>query len=117
MRELLVPSVILPIGEDFWVLMGRRVRALKLTTHQIREVSSPGSSYRAELRRRRTEEPRNVACARERESAVRPEPNRQTLHCQRPPEFGEYAPRGQNVVSASGIRSVGCCGFRVPMNT
>ena len=41
-RDLLVPAVVLPIRENFWNLMGRRVRALRLTTHQMREVLSWG---------------------------------------------------------------------------
>ena len=43
-RDLLAPSVVLPIREDFWSLTGRRVRALKLSMHQSREVLSWGSS-------------------------------------------------------------------------
>ena len=79
-RDLLLPSVVLPIREDFWSLMGRRARALKLTTRQMREILSRGSSYRSELRRRRSEEPRSAARAKEREAAVRPAPNKQARH-------------------------------------
>ena len=39
-RDLLAPAVVLPIREDFWNHMGRRVRALKLPAHQMREVLS-----------------------------------------------------------------------------
>ena len=65
-RDILVPSAVLPTREVLWSLMGRRVRASKLTTHQMRGILSRGSSYGAELRRCRSEEPRNVASARER---------------------------------------------------
>ena len=67
-QDLLVPSAVLPIGEDFWSLTGRRARALRLAARQIREVLSWGSSYRAELRRRRSEGPLNVARTRDRNS-------------------------------------------------
>ena len=35
-QEFLAPSAVLPIREDFRFLAGRRVRALKLTTHQMK---------------------------------------------------------------------------------
>ena len=81
-RDLLAPSAALPTREDFWSLMGRRVRALNLTTHQMKEALSRGSSFWSELRRYRSEEPRKVARSRERESAVRPEPNKQARRSQ-----------------------------------
>ena len=69
-RDLLVPAVVLPIREDFWNLMGRRVRALRLTTHQSREVLSWGSAFRADLKRYRGCDPQSVARANKREAAV-----------------------------------------------
>ena len=62
--------MVLPIREDFWNLMGRRVRALRLTTHQTREVLSWGSAFRADLKRRRDSNPQSVARANNREAAV-----------------------------------------------
>ena len=88
-RDLLAPSAVLPIRGDFWSLMGRRVRALKLATRQTEEVLPRGSSFRSELRRYRSEDPHNVARARERESAARPESNKQARHSQRSPFLGE----------------------------
>ena len=76
-RRLLFQSAVLPIREAFCFLMGRRVSALKLTTHQMREVLSRGSWFRAESWRRRSVEPHNVARAREREAAVCSAPNQQ----------------------------------------
>ena len=75
-RDLLVPSAVLPIREEFWSLMGRRAKAPNLSTHQMREVLSRGSSYRAELRWYRSEEPLKVARTRDRESAVRSAPEK-----------------------------------------
>ena len=69
-RDLLVPSVVLPIREDFWNLMGRRARTLKLSTHQMREVLSRGTAFRAELKRYRDSDPQSVARANKREAAV-----------------------------------------------
>ena len=69
-RDLLVPAVVLPIREDFWNLMGRRVRALRLTTHQMREVLSWGTTFRAELKRYRDSNPQSVARANKREAAA-----------------------------------------------
>ena len=74
-RELLVPAVALPFREDFWCLMGRRVRALKLTTHQMKEVLSWGSSFRVALKSYRVAEPHKVAQYREREAAVSSTPS------------------------------------------
>ena len=74
-RELLTPAVDLPIREDFWCLMGRRVRALKLTTHQMKEVLSWGSSFRVALKSYRVAEPHKVAQYREREAAVSSTPS------------------------------------------
>ena len=81
-RGLLAPSVVLPIREDFWSLMGRRVRALKLPTHQSREVLSWGSSRRAELKRYRSEEPLKVARTRDRDALARPAPDKQARSSQ-----------------------------------
>ena len=81
-QDLLVPPVVLPIREDFWSPMGRRVKALKLTTHQMREVLFWGSSYRAELKRRRSEDPLNVARTRGRETASRPAPEKRARSTQ-----------------------------------
>ena len=81
-RDLLAPLAVLPIREDFWSLMGRRVRALKLTTCQMQEVLSRGSSFRSELRRYRSEGPHNVARTRGRESAARPESSKQARRSQ-----------------------------------
>ena len=75
-RDLLVPSGVLPVREDFWSLTGRRVKALNLPTHQMREVLSWGSSYRAELRRYRSEEPFKVARRRDRGLAARLAPEK-----------------------------------------
>ena len=75
-RDLLVPSVVLPVREDFWSLVGRRVKALILSVHQSREVLSRGSSYRIEFRQCRSEKPLHVARTRERELAVRPSPEK-----------------------------------------
>ena len=69
-KDLLVPSVALPIKENFWHLMGRRVRALNLSTHQTREVLSWGASCRDELRKSRSTEPQSVAHTRKREAAA-----------------------------------------------
>ena len=75
-RGLLVPAAVLPIREDFWCLMGRRARALKLATHQIREVLSWGSSFRAALESYRSAEPHKVAQSREREAAASSRPSK-----------------------------------------
>ena len=69
-RGLLVPAVVLPIREDFWNLMGRRVRALRLSTHQMREVLSRGTAFRADLKRYRDSDPQSVARANKREAAA-----------------------------------------------
>ena len=69
-RDLLAPAVVLPIREDFWNLMGRRVRALKLTTHQSREVLSWGTAFRADMKRYRGCDPQSVARTNKREAAV-----------------------------------------------
>ena len=69
-RDLLVPAVVLSIREDFWNLMGRRVRALKLPTHQMREVLSRGTAFRAELKRYRDSDPQSVARANKSEAAA-----------------------------------------------
>ena len=59
-RELLIPAAVLPIREDFGFLMGRRVRAPKLSTRQKREVLSWGSSFRTSLESFRNVEPHEV---------------------------------------------------------
>ena len=69
-RDLLVPAVVLPIRSDFWSLMGRRVRSLRLNTHQSREVLSWGSAFRTDLRRYRDCNPQSVARANNREAAA-----------------------------------------------
>ena len=69
-RDLLVPAVVLPIREDIWNLMGRRVRALKPSTHQSREVLSWGTAFRVDLKRYRGCNPQSVARANKREAAV-----------------------------------------------
>ena len=69
-RDLLAPAVVLPIREDFWNLMGRRVRALKLSTHQMREVLSRGTAFRTDLKRYRDSDPRSVARTNKREAAA-----------------------------------------------
>ena len=69
-RDLLVPAVVLPIRDDFWNLMGRRVRSLRLNTHQSREVLSWGSAFRADLKRYRDCNPQSVARANKREAAA-----------------------------------------------
>ena len=69
-RDLLAPAVVSSIREDFWNLMCRRVRALKLSTHQMREVLSRGTACRAELKRYRDSGPQSVARANKREAAV-----------------------------------------------
>ena len=69
-RDLLVPSIVLPIRGDFWRLMGRRVRDLKLTTHQKREVLLWGSAFRADLRQYRETDPQAVCRSNKREAAV-----------------------------------------------
>ena len=69
-RDLLVPAVVLPIREDFWNLMARRVRALRLTTHQSREVLSWGTAFRADMKRYRGCDPQSVARTNKREAAV-----------------------------------------------
>ena len=68
--HLLAPAVVLSIREAFWNLMGRRVGALKLSTHQMREVLSRGTAFRAELKRYRDSDPQSVARANEREAAA-----------------------------------------------
>ena len=75
-RDLLVPAAVLPIREDFWNLMGRRVRALRLTTHQSREVLSWGTAFRADLKRYRGCKPLSVARANKREAAVSEAPRK-----------------------------------------
>ena len=69
-RDLLAPAVVLPIREDFWNLMGRRVRALKLSTRQMREVLSRGTAFRADLKRYRDSDPQSVARTNKGEAAV-----------------------------------------------
>ena len=69
-RDLLVPAVVLPIREDFWSLMGRRVRSLRLNIHQSREILSWGSAFRAELKRYKGCNPQSVARANKREAAA-----------------------------------------------
>ena len=81
-RDLLAPSAVLPIREDFWSLMGRRVRALKLTTRQMQEALSRGSPFRSELRQYRNEDPHDVARTRDGESAARLESNKQARRSQ-----------------------------------
>ena len=70
LRDLLAPAVVLPIREDFWYLMGRRVRALRLSTHQMREVLSWGTAFRADPKRYRDSDPHSVARINEREAAA-----------------------------------------------
>ena len=77
-RELLAPSVVLPIMEDFWLLAGRRVRALKFPTRQIRKVLPWGSSFRPERKRYRSADPHNVVRTRKREAAVSSAPDKRT---------------------------------------
>ena len=74
-RELLVPAAVLPIREAFRFLIGRRVRALKLTTRQMMEVLSWGSSFRVALKSYRSVEFHKVAQSREREVAVSSTPS------------------------------------------
>ena len=69
-RDLLAPAVVLPFREDFWNLMGRRVRALKLPTHQMREVLSRGTAFRADLKRYRDSDPQSVARTNKGEAAA-----------------------------------------------
>ena len=71
-QSLLVPSVVLPIREDFWALMGRRVEALTLSDYQRKEILSWGLSYRSELRRYRNTDPSRLISTRDREAATRP---------------------------------------------
>ena len=77
-RDLLAPSAVLPIREDFWSLMGRRVRSFKLTAHQVQE----GPSFKSELRRYRNEDPHDVARTWDGESAARLESNKQARRSQ-----------------------------------
>ena len=76
-RDQLAPSAVLPIREDFWFLMGRRARTLKLSTHQITEVSSVAPSFRAEPKKYRSVETNNGVRTREREAAVSSAPSKQ----------------------------------------
>ena len=69
-RDLLVPAAVLPMREDFWNLMGRRVRALKLSAHQMRKVLSRGTASRADLKRYRDSDPQSAARTNKREAAV-----------------------------------------------
>ena len=69
-RDLLVPAVVLPIRENFWNLMGRRVRALRLSTHQMREVLSWGTAFRSDLKRHQSTDPQSVIRASRRETAA-----------------------------------------------
>ena len=50
--------------------MGRRVRDLKLTTHQKREVLLWGTAFRADLRQYRETDPQVVSRSNKREAAV-----------------------------------------------
>ena len=75
-RELLIPAAYLPVRDDFWFLMGRRARALKLPTHQKREVSSWGPSVRTALKLYRNVEPHKAAQSRERGVAVSSAPSK-----------------------------------------
>ena len=71
-KDLLAPSVVLPIKEDFWYLMGRRLRALNLSTRQMREALSWGTSFRAELKRFRAADLKSAPRARKREAVATP---------------------------------------------
>ena len=76
LKDLLVPAVVLPIRDDFWNLMGRRVRALGLSLRQRREILSRGTAFRSELRRFREADPQSVARTSKRELAVGSTPSK-----------------------------------------
>ena len=48
-RELLVPVVVLPFRGNFWSLMARRVRSLKSSDRQRKEMLVWGTEFRAAL--------------------------------------------------------------------
>ena len=77
-RDLLAPAVVLPIRDDFWNLMGRRVRALRLSTHQMREVLSWGTAFRSDLKRYREADPQSVARTSKGELAMGSAPSKAT---------------------------------------
>ena len=69
-RELLVPVVALPTRGNFWSLMARRVRSLKLSAHQTKEVLVRGAEFRAALKCYRGSDPGRVVQTRGRDVAA-----------------------------------------------
>ena len=70
LRENLVPMVVLPIRDNFWSLMGRRVRVLNSSDSRRRVRFGLGADFRAALKASRSSEPQSAVQVRGRAAAV-----------------------------------------------
>ena len=70
LEESLVPTAVLPIRENFWSLMGRRVRPLSLSDSQERALLSWGADFRVALRAYRISDPQSAMHRRNRGAAA-----------------------------------------------
>ena len=78
-REFLVPVVVLPTGGDFWPLMASRVRSLKLSGRQKKEVLVRDTEFRAALKRYRSSDPIRAVQAGKREVAAGSSPKKRVV--------------------------------------
>ena len=71
LRGYLVPMTVLPIRENFWSRMGRRVRLLDLSDSQRWVALYRGTDFRAALKVHRSTDPHSAVQVRTRDSAVK----------------------------------------------
>ena len=70
LKEYPVPAGVLPIRDNFWSLVGRRVRLLSLSDSQRRVVLFRATDFRAALKVYRSLDPQSAVPARARDAAV-----------------------------------------------